>query len=359
MKHAVTVLVTLVVLVVVAVAFVYSGVYDVGADDPHSKLVAATMQTLRERSIDARAGRLAVPDLEDSQRILEGAGHYAAMCTDCHLAPGMQDSEIRPGLYPQPPNLARTRIDPKAAFWVIKHGVKMSGMPAWGASHDDATIWSMVAFIAKLPDLSAAEYRDLVAKAPPDEDMHDHGHGDEGMRGHGDADSGEHPSSGARTEPATTTAPMPSNSTPMQPNAVPAAEAVAQAFQAALARGDRKAVLALLASDVRITEGGHTQSRDEYASGHLADDIAFLHDAKVTLLARGSMSMGDTVMVASDSEIATTHDGKPVTLDSRELLGLRRDGKDFKIVSVQWETNPTAAPAANEAHQHEHHGDHD
>jgi mono/diheme cytochrome c family protein len=99
------------------------------------------------------------------------------MCTGCHLAPGMAESEIRPGLYPQPPNLSQVRIDPRAAFWTIKHGIKMSAMPAWGGSHDDATIWSMVAFLQKLPGLTPAQYKAIVAKAPPDEDMEpDHGH---------------------------------------------------------------------------------------------------------------------------------------------------------------------------------------
>jgi hypothetical protein len=54
---------------------------------------------------------------------------------------------------------------------VIKHGIKMSAMPAWGPSHDDATIWSMVAFLQKLPEMTPAQYKAMVAKAPPDEDM--------------------------------------------------------------------------------------------------------------------------------------------------------------------------------------------
>jgi mono/diheme cytochrome c family protein len=67
--------------------------------------------------------------------------------------------------------LSRTRIDPKVAFWAIKHGIKMSAMPAWGSTHDNATIWSMVAFLQKLPALNATQYNEIVAKAPPDEDM--------------------------------------------------------------------------------------------------------------------------------------------------------------------------------------------
>ncbi|MFK2902513.1 cytochrome c [Dyella ginsengisoli] len=165
------VLATLVLLAVGVLAFVWSGRYDMGADAPHTRPVFALMQTMRERSIRAHAADLVVPDLSDPQLVLKGAGQYAAMCTQCHLSPVMTDSEIRPGLYPQPPNLSRVRVDPKQAFWAIKHGIKMSAMPAWGASHDDATIWSMVAFLQKLPGMSAQEYKDIVARAPPDEDM--------------------------------------------------------------------------------------------------------------------------------------------------------------------------------------------
>lgn len=87
------------------------------------------------------------------------------------------------------------RVEPKAAFWIIKHGIKMSAMPAWGGSHDDATIWSMVAFLRKLPDMTPAQYKEAVDKAPPDDDMateggkspphgHSHTHGDSHTHDH-------------------------------------------------------------------------------------------------------------------------------------------------------------------------------
>ncbi|TPG51046.1 cytochrome c [Rhodanobacter glycinis] len=170
-RFIVTLAILCVIVVAVVGAFVESGVYNIGADDHHTKPVYALMQTLRARSIAHHARDIKVPNLDDQQLILKGAGQYAAMCTGCHLKPGMADSEIRPGLYPQPPNLSRERIEPREAFWVIKHGIKMSAMPAWGASHDDATIWSMVAFLRKLPGMTPEQYKDIVARAPPDEDM--------------------------------------------------------------------------------------------------------------------------------------------------------------------------------------------
>ena len=187
-ERALVAIATLAALAAGACAYVWSGLYDIGADAPHWKPTYAMLETLRDRSIHVRAEKLAVPNLEDPQLILKGAGQYAAMCTGCHLAPGMHDSEIRAGLYPQPPNLSQRRLDPRVAFWVIKHGIKMSAMPAWGmAGHDDPTIWSMVAFLEKLPGMTPAQYQAIVAKAPPDDDMEmGHAHADAGHHGMGD-----------------------------------------------------------------------------------------------------------------------------------------------------------------------------
>lgn len=168
------VFVVIAVLVVIAIGlgiFAGTGLYDIGADARHWPLTYNILQTVRDRSIRARSKDLRPPNLKDPQLVLKGAGQYAAMCTGCHLAPGKENSEVREGMYPQPPNLSKVRVDPRDAFWVIKHGIKMSGMPAWGDSHDDTTIWSVVAFLQKLPQLTPQQYQDIVSKAPPDENM--------------------------------------------------------------------------------------------------------------------------------------------------------------------------------------------
>lgn len=154
------------------IAFMYSGMYDVGADEPHWKPVETAMQLVRTRSIDRHSRDVQVPPLDDPERITKGAGQYAEMCVICHLAPGVTDSPTREGLYPVPPELSRTKFDPPHAFWVVKHGLKMSGMPAWGKSHDDDTIWSIVAFLQRLPSLTPEQYGTMVKSAPADEDMH-------------------------------------------------------------------------------------------------------------------------------------------------------------------------------------------
>ena len=163
MKSIVWLLGLLVLVGVGAGAFIWSGAYDIAADEPHWPLTAWVMNTTRERSIAARASGIVVPDLNDESQIRTGAGNYDAMCAGCHLQPGVDRSELSNGLYPTPPNLSRRRFDdPAAAFWAIKHGIKMTGMPAWGKSMDDEFIWGMVAFLQQLPKLSEAQYSELV-----------------------------------------------------------------------------------------------------------------------------------------------------------------------------------------------------
>jgi mono/diheme cytochrome c family protein len=140
------------------------GLYDIGADAPHMAITRAAIGYVRERSVDVRTEDVTVPKgLEDPGRVADGASDYDAMCTICHLAPGMKENEMRPGLYPKPPRLAEIPAAPPAEqFWIIKHGIKMSGMPAWGKTHTDDEIWNMVAFLQKLPKLTPGEYKMLV-----------------------------------------------------------------------------------------------------------------------------------------------------------------------------------------------------
>lgn len=215
------VLLVLAVLAVLAVlgglggvGFLYSGLYPMGADVPHNRLTYWVLEILRERSIAARIKDIEVPPLDDSNLLLAGGADYNDMCAGCHLKPGKSESEISLGLYPQPPNLASSASehghgdgeagdphgDAKTSaarqFWIIKHGIKDSGMAAFGRTHGDERIWAMVAFLRKLPTLTPVQYQILTARAPGEA-----GHGahvgmegmiSEGMQKPASSDSGGH-----------------------------------------------------------------------------------------------------------------------------------------------------------------------
>lgn len=169
----------------------YFGLVNVGADDPHFPAVHAFLAMARDRSIEVRAKDIEVPNLKDETLIRTGAGNYNAMCIGCHLAPGVDKTELSQALYPSPPDLSKIGDggDAAAAFWTIKHGIKATGMPAWGKSMGDQYIWGIVAFLDQLPQMNAEQYKSMVATSGG----HQHGGGESDMHNH----EGQHDKSDA------------------------------------------------------------------------------------------------------------------------------------------------------------------
>ena len=163
-------------LALAAVVLVYIGWYDVAADKPHGEAFAWFADQVRDRSIEVRARGVQVPRLDDEAGVREGAEHYAAMCAGCHMAPGESDTSFPDALYPHPPRLTeKNDLSQAEQFWVIKHGIKMSAMPAWGATHADTSIWNIVAFLQRLPTLTPEQYKALLPAAGA-EGAHPHEH---------------------------------------------------------------------------------------------------------------------------------------------------------------------------------------
>jgi mono/diheme cytochrome c family protein len=144
--------------------FVYSGIDHVGATDKHWDPTYWLLDTARTRSIKVHAAGIRVPPgLDDHEKIVMGTEHFAAHCAVCHGAPGVPRGEIAKGFYPKPPNLADApeRFTPAELFWILKNGIKASGMPSW-QDHSDNELWATVAFIEKLPRMTPEEYGKLV-----------------------------------------------------------------------------------------------------------------------------------------------------------------------------------------------------
>lgn len=158
-----------------AFTFAYAAMFNVAADEPHSAFTYAIMETVRSRSIATRARDVRLPPLDDTTLIATGARHQAAMCSDSHLAPDKKESQIRAGLYPRPPGLTKhLHASPAQAFRGIKHGIKMSGMPAWGVTHDNSRIWARVASPRKLPELTPSQCQALAGTNGESHYQHSH-----------------------------------------------------------------------------------------------------------------------------------------------------------------------------------------
>lgn len=153
-----------VLAIICGATFIYMGAYDVAATHRHWPFMEWVLDIARIRSIKSHAaGTQAPPGLDDPAKLVMGVEHFAAHCAVCHGAPGVPKGDIAKGLYPPSPDLAvnSTRYTEAELFWIIKHGIKMTGMPAW-ADHSDEELWATVAFIKKLPGMTPEEYGKLV-----------------------------------------------------------------------------------------------------------------------------------------------------------------------------------------------------
>lgn len=153
--------------------FVYSGVYNVSATDQHTAPVYHLLETSLRRSVKLRTSDAEVPNLEDTSRIVTGFKLFRAHCVQCHGAPGVAPQPFALGLTPAPASLIASAQEWSAAetHWIIRHGIKMSGMPAWQYRMSDDEIWDVVAFMKVLPTLSPADYarwsREHATAPPP------------------------------------------------------------------------------------------------------------------------------------------------------------------------------------------------
>ena len=145
---------------------VASGIMPIKASSGHWAITAWFLNFAMRRSVVTHSLMIEAPAvLDDEGLVIKGAGHYDFGCRPCHGSP---DSPIQPriaqAMTPHPPNLSRelAQWNAKELFYIVKHGVKFTGMPAWPAQQRDDEVWAMVAFLLRLPKLTAAEYRELV-----------------------------------------------------------------------------------------------------------------------------------------------------------------------------------------------------
>jgi ketosteroid isomerase-like protein len=243
-------------------------------------------------------------------------------------------TELSAGLSPAPPNLAKEApADAAEAFWVIKHGIKSTGMPAWGKHMEDQYIWDIVGFVRKLPSLSAEQYRAEVAASGG----HSHGGGESADHSHEEADDHEEGTADHHSHD-TDHSPAGSEHT-KHTHTAPASGPVgaAKALHDAMSAGDAARVQSLLDPEVMIMEGGNVErSLNEYAAHHLPADLKFMKGLTYKLERQTGDSSGDFAWVANEAALSGSSGGKPVTLVSTETLVLKNVGGSWQVVHIHW-----------------------
>lgn len=148
-----------------AIILIYSGLYPIGATSPHHELEVRVITWVKRRAIQTRAENLQLPNLEDAKLIERGFGLYQQKCLICHGAPGDSGAALVQGLNPNAPPLvqAKDHWTHKEIAWIIKNGIKMTGMPGYELGQDSQELHALTAFVSRLNSLSVDEYEKMLA----------------------------------------------------------------------------------------------------------------------------------------------------------------------------------------------------
>ncbi len=159
---------------------VHGGWIDVAASRGHPAWLESVLHYAMERSVHRHARGIRAPATARPEDVEAGLVHYRAMCETCHGAPGEPASEIAEGLYPRPPQFPEADSERTDAelFWITKHGIQMTGMPGFGATHGDDELWEIVAVVKRLPEMDPQGYRpaERAERAPAPSHGHDDDH---------------------------------------------------------------------------------------------------------------------------------------------------------------------------------------
>jgi len=145
----------------------------------HDGLSATATPTKLEAFFARHAHRLAIPanakaarnPLQASPEVLQDARrHFADHCAVCHGNDGDANTMLGRGMYPKPPDLRQSQtqnLSDGEIFWIIEHGVRFTGMPAFTSHGDDQQdTWKLVLFIRHIASLSPAERMDMEQHNP-------------------------------------------------------------------------------------------------------------------------------------------------------------------------------------------------
>lgn len=144
--------------------FVRGGVYDVAATSPHLQPVHSLLETTMRHAVRRRARGIDVPAIEGSRIATDGAACYRLHCLQCHGGPGMAPGPMGRSMQPLPGPLVGAAQEWRAAeiYWITRHGIKLTGMPAWQNRLRDPELWAVVFFVLQMADVTPMAFRQVM-----------------------------------------------------------------------------------------------------------------------------------------------------------------------------------------------------
>ncbi|MGZ8221312.1 MAG: c-type cytochrome, partial [Methylobacter sp.] len=146
--------------IVLALAIAYSGIFNIAASAGHPVLLEWLLTLGKERSVIVNSKPVDVPELNLTELVPLGAAHFQGGCATCHRTPGQKLNPVYAQMLPSPPDLKvhAPMWTRKQLFWMVRHGIQFTGMPAWSGDGRDDEVWAVVAFLEALPSMNTVDY---------------------------------------------------------------------------------------------------------------------------------------------------------------------------------------------------------
>ncbi len=144
-----------------------TGLVDFSASAPPGRLEERLATFALNRSIARHAPKTRSPLVDSPDAAVAGVALFRAHCIDCHGAPGTDPTDGGASLNPAAPGLTLPRVQARPdgeLFWIVSHGIRMTGMPAFGPSRSETEIWQLVAALRRLPHLTDQDRSALRAE---------------------------------------------------------------------------------------------------------------------------------------------------------------------------------------------------
>ena len=164
MRWLLAVVVAIVLIVAIPVAIVVQ--HGISARSEPTVTESMMARSLRHLAVPRAMRDARNPIPLTAEALNEGREHFADHCAECHANDGSGNTEIGKSLYPRAPDMRGTQtqnLTDGEIFAIIKNGVRLTGMPAWGdpGGRDDADTWKLVHFIRHLPKITPAELQQM------------------------------------------------------------------------------------------------------------------------------------------------------------------------------------------------------
>ncbi|MGH9458112.1 MAG: c-type cytochrome [Thermoanaerobaculia bacterium] len=141
-----------------------SGIVPIKASSGHWPITKWFLEFGMARAFSTYSLAIEAPPLDDPALVVKGAAQYEIACAPCHGSPELHHPRVTAAMTPEPPYLppAIGKWTPEELFAIVKHGVKLTGMPAWPTQKRSDEVWAMVAFLQRLPSLDVEAYHELA-----------------------------------------------------------------------------------------------------------------------------------------------------------------------------------------------------